>query len=94
MPTPFIDTRTIHTRSYAVVGTFDAKTRLSELLRNVQNGQCYTITARGRPIADLVPSSDAADRDARVAVRAMRDIRKVQGVSGETVAQWAAEGRR
>ena len=36
------------------IGSYDAKTRLPELLREVQTGQRYTITLRGKPVADLV----------------------------------------
>ncbi|MEK8088663.1 type II toxin-antitoxin system prevent-host-death family antitoxin [Thermithiobacillus plumbiphilus] len=76
------------------IGSFDAKARLSELLREVQRGQRFTITLRGRPVADLVPSDSAARQDFHAAIEAMRSIRKVRGVSEETVAEWIAEGRR
>lgn len=76
------------------IGSFDAKAKLSELLREVQRGQRYTITLRGRPVADLVPSDSAARQDIHAAIEAMRSIRKVRGVSEETVAEWIAEGRR
>lgn len=53
------------------IGSFEAKTKLPELLRGVRNGKRYTITLRGRPIADLVPSasseaSEVADGVARI----------------------------
>nr|VFJ89534.1 MAG: prevent-host-death family protein [Candidatus Kentron sp. LFY]VFJ90282.1 MAG: prevent-host-death family protein [Candidatus Kentron sp. LFY]VFK17411.1 MAG: prevent-host-death family protein [Candidatus Kentron sp. LFY] len=79
---------------HAQIGAFDAKTRLSELLRNVQGGQNYTITVRGKPIADLVPSGSTVRQDKRTAVQAMRDIRKIQGVPDGTMTEWVAEGRR
>jgi len=37
------------------VGTYEAKTRLPELIRQVQAGQSFTITNRGEPVAQLVP---------------------------------------
>lgn len=76
------------------IGSFDAKARLSELLREVRRGQRFTITLRGRPVADLVPSDSATSQDIHAAIEAMRSIRKVRGVSEETVAEWIAEGRR
>lgn len=79
---------------YIEIGSFDAKAKLSELLREVQRGQCYTITLRGRPIADLVPSGRTSPYHTRGAVDAMRSLRKVQGISGETLAQWIAEERK
>ncbi|TAN25021.1 MAG: type II toxin-antitoxin system prevent-host-death family antitoxin [Actinomycetota bacterium] len=39
-----------------VIGAYEAKTRLSELLREVKAGRSFTITNKGEVIADLVPS--------------------------------------
>lgn len=79
---------------YTEVGSFDAKAKLPELLREVQHGQCYTITLRGRPVADLVPSVSAVRHDVHAAVEAMRGIPKIRGISGETIADWIPEGRQ
>ena len=43
------------------IGSYDAKTKLPEILRRVETGESFTITNRGRPVADLIPSS-ANDR--------------------------------
>ncbi len=43
------------------VGSYDAKTKLPEILRRVEAGQSFTITNRGKPVADLIPSK-ASDR--------------------------------
>jgi prevent-host-death family protein len=37
------------------IGAFEAKTRLSELLKHVRDGQAYVISKRGRPVAELRP---------------------------------------
>ena len=37
------------------IGSFEAKTRLSELLERVGRGEVYVITKRGRPVAELRP---------------------------------------
>jgi prevent-host-death family protein len=79
---------------YIEVGSFDAKAKLSALLRDVERGQCYTITLRGRPVADLVPSGSTSHQDIRAAVEAMRNIQKVSSVTEETILEWIAEGRR
>lgn len=42
------------------VGAFEAKTHLSELLQRVEAGCEITITRHGKPVARLVPISDAA----------------------------------
>ena len=41
------------------IGSYQAETKLSELLRQVKAGKSFTITDRGQAIADLVPSAGA-----------------------------------
>lgn len=76
------------------IGAFDAKAKLSELLRGVKQGQRYTITLRGEPIADLVPSESSSLKDTRSAITAMAKIHKIKGVSNKTLSEWITEGRR
>jgi prevent-host-death family protein len=40
------------------VSAFDAKTHLSRLLVEVEEGNVITITRRGKPVAQLVPVKD------------------------------------
>lgn len=53
------------------IGSYEAKTKLPELLRGVQAGQRYTITLRGEAVADLVPSEHSKASDATAAVDQM-----------------------
>jgi len=78
---------------YTPIGSFDAKAKLSQLLAAVQKGERFTITLRGRPIADLVPSETARPHAAE-AVAALRRMEKIRGLAPETVAALIAEGRR
>lgn len=80
--------------AYSEIGAFDAKAKLSELLRKVKDGQCYTITIRGEPVADLIPSESVVQHDAQAAVVAMQNINKVSGVSAKMITDWIEEGRR
>lgn len=41
------------------IGSYDAKTRLPEILRRVESGENFTITNRGRPVAELIPVRSA-----------------------------------
>lgn len=50
------------------IGAYEAKTKLPELLRQVQAGKQYTITNRGKAIADLVPSRADRPKDALAAI--------------------------
>jgi antitoxin (DNA-binding transcriptional repressor) of toxin-antitoxin stability system len=56
------------------IGSFEAKTRLSELLRGVQLGNCYTITLRGRAIADLIPAAVSQKTEVAAAVAHMKHL--------------------
>jgi prevent-host-death family protein len=44
------------------VGTFQAKTQLSQLLDQVEKGEAVTITRHGRPVAVLAPVAPAGPR--------------------------------
>ena len=56
------------------VGSYEAKTKLPELLRGVQGGNRYTITLRGEAVADLVPAQSNKLSDAAAAVEEMRSF--------------------
>ena len=75
------------------IGAFDAKAKLSELLRAVAAGQRYTITVRGKAVADLVPCETASGHDAAAAVTAMRAFPKVRGVTAKEIAEMISDGR-
>ena len=49
------------------IGAYEAKTRLPELLRAVQQGAHYVITNRGLAVAELVPVGETKDVSAAVA---------------------------
>jgi prevent-host-death family protein len=50
------------------IGAYEAKTRLPELLQQVKAGKRFTITNRGKAIADLVPSRATNPKDKAAAV--------------------------
>jgi prevent-host-death family protein len=56
------------------IGAYAAKTHLPRLLREVAAGQSFTITMRGKPVAELKPSSFSAKRTHAEAVQAMIDF--------------------
>lgn len=57
---------------YIEVGSYEAKTKLPELLRGVQNGKHYTITLRGQAVAELVPPQASQGSDRGDAAERMR----------------------
>jgi prevent-host-death family protein len=42
----------------------DAKNRLTELARRVEEGERFTVTRNGKPVMELVPAETAIDREA------------------------------
>jgi len=81
------------------VGSFEAKTKLAELLDKVEAGETVTITRRGKPVAKLVPAS--LDENERARRRALIDEikRKRAGWDrgakpGATIPELIKEGRR
>lgn len=80
--------------TYTEIGAFDAKTKLSEILRKVEQGERFTITKRGRAVANLVPVAPDRSR-ARVvaAVEALLNFPRIEGIPGDTVLEWIREGR-
>ena len=77
------------------VGAFEAKNRLSELLRRAEAGEEISITNRGKVVARLVPPLHGFDRDtALAAVGRIRARRKGVTLGGLNIKDLIEEGRR
>ncbi|MDR0847739.1 MAG: type II toxin-antitoxin system prevent-host-death family antitoxin [Propionibacteriaceae bacterium] len=77
--------------STATVGTFEAKTHLSELLDRVGQGETIFITRRGRPVARLMPPLVTQADDV---VEQFRRLRAGNSLGGVSIQEAIAEGRR
>jgi prevent-host-death family protein len=75
------------------VGAFEAKNRLSELLRVAEAGRPVVITRRGRAVARLVPIEDDRVADLAVLGGELRRLRDEVGGSLK-VRELVEEGRR
>lgn len=75
------------------ISAFDAKTRLSELLRDTEQGRSYLIKRRGKPVARLVPVEATQEGNLEEALAAFRRIRKRVKGKG-TIRSLIEEGRR
>jgi len=75
------------------IGSYDAKTKLSEILRKVQKGQSFTITNHGKPVADIVPSRSISHQRT---LEAIEDILKIQGkvVADDVLKASIEDGRK
>jgi prevent-host-death family protein len=61
----------------AEISAFEAKTRLSELLRETEHGRSFVIRRRGKAVAQLIPPArDDRAADLMRVVSAFREIRK------------------
>lgn len=57
------------------IGSYEAKTRLPELLKAVEKGETIVITRRGAPVARLGPLGDANRSDTRAVIERMKKAR-------------------
>ncbi len=65
------------------IGAYEAKTKLPELLRQVQSGKRFTITNRGKAVADLIPSESAPGKHAAAAIDRFLAFKKGHPVRGK-----------
>ena len=77
------------------IGSYEAKTKLPELLRQVGKGKSFTITRRGKAVADLVPSASARSKKNAEAVESMREFIRTSRVKikGLDIKELIEEGR-
>jgi len=87
------------------IGAFEAKTKFSELLRKVELGERFTVTRRGKVVAEIVQPKNVADENTtpvrpefsdeerEAAYQRLRNP-KISGVSTETLLEWIREGRK
>ncbi|PCJ90112.1 MAG: prevent-host-death protein [Porticoccaceae bacterium] len=76
-----------------VIGSYDAKTKLPEILRRVEAGESFTITNRGRLVADVVSSSTGNRAKAQAAIENILAAKK-HPVSDEALADLRGAGRK
>ncbi|MXZ13326.1 MAG: type II toxin-antitoxin system prevent-host-death family antitoxin [Candidatus Dadabacteria bacterium] len=77
------------------IGSYELKTKLPEILRRVQAGESFTITNRGKPVADLMPSKAASKQKTAAAIAAIRKIsRTVASISDERLEEYRKEDRK
>lgn len=75
------------------IGVYDAKTKLAELLRRVEAGESFTITNRGNPVAELIPSQARNKSKSLKAIEAML-MSRVEAVTDEHLNRLKEEGRK
>ena len=80
-----------------VVGAFEAKNKLGQLLDLVERGEEVTITRRGKDVARIVPAHSRPGRDeARATIQRIRERAEAAKLGRFNWAEWKAyrdEGR-
>jgi len=81
-----------------VVGAFEAKTKLAELLDKVEAGESVTITRRGKAVAQMIAvKSDGESERMRALVEEIKRTRIGRGKPagpGTTISELIKAGRR
>jgi len=75
------------------IGAYEAKTRFSELIRRVRQGEQIVITHHGVPIAVLAPVEPASAQPPHELIAAFRAFRKGRNLGGLSIRDLIAEGR-
>lgn len=77
-----------------VVGAYDAKARFSQLLERVANGEEFTITRHGMPVAKLVPvKTSVPSRERMAAIRRWQETSRGLSLKGLKIRDLIDEGR-
>lgn len=75
------------------IGSYDAKTKLPQILRRVEAGEAFTITNRGKPVADIIPSRSGDRLKTQAAISNILKAKK-QKMSDKLLNEFKESGRR
>jgi prevent-host-death family protein len=83
------------------VGIFEAKTRLSELVTEAEQGETIRLTRNGKPVARIVPEPPDEDKEVRMR-RQLRELEELRarifahggGATRDEIQRWIKEGRK
>ena len=78
----------------SVIGAFDARTHLPQLLRRVQEGERFVITKHNRPVAELIPFRQRDTVRIRAAIDGLAAFQKTNSLRGLSIRELIEEGRR
>ena len=76
------------------IGSFDAKTNFSALLKRVERGEQIVITRRGKPVARLMPIANAAEGKVSNAMAKLLELRKGTSLGGLSWKELRDAGRK
>jgi prevent-host-death family protein len=76
-----------------LIGAYEAKTRLSQLLEQVARGEEVIITKHGVPVASLVPVEASRHQDPQTAITALKAFRQGRRLAGLSLREMIEAGR-
>ncbi|MDQ7784901.1 MAG: type II toxin-antitoxin system prevent-host-death family antitoxin [Desulfomonilaceae bacterium] len=76
------------------VGTYEAKTHLTQLLERVAKGEKITITKHGVPVATLQPADSSKRLPVRDVIDQLKRFRSAHRLDGLSIRDMIEEGRR
>jgi prevent-host-death family protein len=76
------------------IGVDEAKTRLLELLDKVREGDAFTITRHGQPVAELRPIGQRSAAERLALVERMKDFQRAHALGDQQLRNWIEAGRR
>lgn len=74
------------------IASYDAKTKLPEILRRLEAGERFTITNRVKPLADLIPTRSGDVHRVEVVIANILKAKK-HVVSSEELSELKNQGR-
>ncbi len=75
------------------IGSYEAKTKLPEILRQVKAGKVFTITNRGEDVAELIPSLNMNKKNKDLAVEKIKALMLDNPIRGVNIKDIISEGR-
>ena len=75
------------------VGAYEAKTHLAQILDRVAEGERFTISRHGVPVAILQPAAPAKQISVRSAIEQIRNFRKGRRLAGLSLRDLIEAGR-
>ncbi|MGA3036277.1 MAG: type II toxin-antitoxin system prevent-host-death family antitoxin [Vulcanimicrobiaceae bacterium] len=74
------------------IGSYEAKTRLSEILREVEAGETVIVTRNGNAVAKISPVKNEVQRDPRAAMARLLASKVTLG--GRSISELRDSGRK
>lgn len=76
-----------------IIGAYDAKSHLSDILKRVAEGEVYVVTRHGHPVAKIIPAGDSVYEAPAEVIEKLRAFRRGRKLDGLELKDLIEEGR-